>query len=66
MSQANPKKAKPTGKLRERRAERAARAQARQHVRDMIHPQAQLAAIEGRPGNSSRERARLMKQIEKG
>lgn len=71
MSATNPKGPNYDGRRNKgisaaRRQERRDQAQARQHVYDLMHPQARLAACDARPGNSTKERARLERMIEKG
>ena len=66
MSQANPKKSRPTGKLREHRAELTRRAEERQAAYDALTPQEKMTKLRARPGNSLRERERLIAQIESG
>lgn len=66
MSQANPKTARPTGKLREHRAELRTQAEARQAAHDALTPQERMSKLRTRPGDSLRERERLIALIESG
>lgn len=70
LSLTNPKgaggEARNKGIAAARRERKREGAQARQHVTALMHPQARLALLDNRPGNSTRERARLTAQIEKG
>lgn len=46
-------------------AHRSHAAQARKEIRDQRSPQEQIKELDSRPGNSTKERRRLTKQIEK-
>ena len=47
-------------------ARKVAAAGARKHARTQRGDRGQLAALDGRPGRSERERARLQKRLTKG
>lgn len=67
MSQGNPKGARgePRNKgiLAERKEARRQRSIARQCVRDLISDDEQLLSLDGRPGESKRERSRILARM---
>lgn len=54
------------GTRAERRMRRQVSAQARDHVCSLMHPQARLMSLDSRPGNSTKERAKLKEAISNG
>lgn len=62
MSQANPKRARPTGKLAQHREQKRLAAEERQAKSAAISPKERLRVLDSRPGESKRERARLTKK----
>ena len=66
MSQANPKHARPTGQQRQHRERLRQEAEERQAAYDALTPQEKMSKLRERPGNSLRERERLIAQIEAG
>lgn len=62
-NEANAEARERYGTRKARRQRRQDSAQAREHVRSLMHPHAKLALLDGRPGNSTKERARLHKEL---
>jgi hypothetical protein len=52
-----------TGKLNRHREQKALEAQQRQKARDKRTPEEQLVVLQSRPGNSTKERARLLTSV---
>lgn len=65
MSQ-SPKKSRPTGALKAHRQRLRDEAEARNAATAALTPQARMSIIRARPGNSLRERERLIAMIENG
>lgn len=63
MSQANPKRARPTGALAAHRQRLREEAEERQAHAAAMSPEERLRVLDGRPGEAERERARLKERI---
>jgi hypothetical protein len=63
MSQANPKKSRPTGALAAHRARLREEAEARNEAHAALSIEERLRKAHERPGNSAREISRLRKQL---
>lgn len=65
MSQANPKKSRPTGKLAAHRARLREEAEARQAATAELSIEERIRICQSRPGNSARELSCLRKMLAK-